>query len=83
MFDTGNAGADVMRQIRAEYLEMPGLCLTLAQAQRLWNLPCTHCCCAFLEELADTGFLRQTTDGRFVRFHADSPRTSVGVSSIL
>jgi hypothetical protein len=27
-----------LRRIRGEYLEMPGLCLTLAQAQRLWGL---------------------------------------------
>ena len=27
-----------LRRIRSEYLEMPGLCLTLRQAQRLWSL---------------------------------------------
>jgi len=64
----------MLLRIRAEYLEMPGLSLTLAQAQRLWNLPCAHCCCGFLEELAATGFLRKTPEGAFVRLHSDSPR---------
>jgi len=30
-------------RIRAEYEEMPGLCLTLPQAARLFNLEPTHC----------------------------------------
>lgn len=27
-----------LQLIRAEYLEIPGLCLTMEQAQRLWGL---------------------------------------------
>ena len=28
----------LIRRVRAEFLEMPGLCLTIDQAQRLWSL---------------------------------------------
>src|SRR4029078_1215783 len=31
------------RPIRAEFLEMPGLCLTIEQAQRLWSLDPATC----------------------------------------
>jgi len=52
-------------RIRAEYLEMPGLCLTIEQAQRLWSLePPT--CGALLKSLIDSRFLRRTDCGRFV-----------------
>ena len=30
--------SELLGRIRGEYLEMPGLKLTLAQAQRLWGL---------------------------------------------
>src|ERR1043166_4634842 len=33
----------LVRQIRAEFLEMPGLCLTIEQAQRLWSLERPTC----------------------------------------
>ena len=32
-----------VHRVRAEYLEMPGLCLTLNQAQRFWNLHPEQC----------------------------------------
>ena len=32
-----------IRRVRAEFLEMPGLCLTLDQAQRLWGLEPRTC----------------------------------------
>lgn len=52
--------------IRAEYLELPGLCLTLPQARRFWGLdePSTT---ALFAALVDAGFLRQTRNGAFVR----------------
>ena len=34
---------DVLRRVRGEYLEMPGLRLTTAQAQRLWGLERSDC----------------------------------------
>lgn len=45
-------------RLRAEYLEMPGLRLTLAQAARLFNLP-PDVCTATLEALVEVGFLHK------------------------
>ena len=58
-------------RIRAEYLEMPGLCLTRCQAQRLWSLPCERCE-ALLAALIEERFLVRTNDGRFVRVGHDT-----------
>ena len=55
----------LVRQIRAEFLEMPGLCLTIAQAQRLWSLESRRCE-ALLKSLIDSRFLRRTDRGLFV-----------------
>lgn len=52
--------------IRAEYQELPGLCLTLPQARRFWGLDETVSTALFAA-LVDTGFLRQTRTGAFVR----------------
>jgi hypothetical protein len=57
---------DWMNLVRAEYLEMPGLCLTGVQAGRLWNLN-LHTAEALLEELERVRFLRRTTKGTYVR----------------
>jgi hypothetical protein len=56
---------DVLRRARAEYLEMPGLRLTRAQAQRLWGLD-SRTCEQLLRSLTETRFLAQTRDGAFV-----------------
>jgi hypothetical protein len=42
--------------IRAEYLEMPGLCLTADQAARLWNVS-REACLETLDALTRDGFL--------------------------
>ncbi len=55
----------LLRRIRNEFLEMPGLCLTLEQASRLWNLD-PHTSEMALHMLQDEGFLYRTADGRFV-----------------
>ena len=55
----------LVRLIRAEYLEMPGLCLTIEQAQRLWSLE-AHTCEALLNSLINLRFLRRTDSGQFV-----------------
>jgi hypothetical protein len=60
---------DVLRRIQGEYLEMPGLRLTSAQAQRLWGLD-RAACEALLGALVDTKFLLRTRDGAFVRSDA-------------
>ena len=49
-----------------EYIEMPGLRLTTAQAQRLWGLDRASCD-ALLDALVDAKFLFRTRDGAFVR----------------
>jgi hypothetical protein len=58
---------EVLRRIQGEYLEMPGLCLTSAQARRLWGLD-SDICDALLGALVDAKFLHQTRDGAFIRF---------------
>ena len=44
---------------------MPGLCLTIEQAQRLWSLE-PRTCEALLKSLIDSRFLRRTDRGLFV-----------------
>jgi hypothetical protein len=53
---------DLVGLIRAEYDEMPGLCLTRAQAQRLWLLE-PDVCDNVLRAMVDAGFLRLTAGG--------------------
>ncbi len=52
-------------RIQGEFLEMPGLRLTLTQAQRLWNLD-QVVCEALLAALVDVRFLIES-DGRFLQ----------------
>jgi hypothetical protein len=66
MADTGRGIQDVVRRIRGEFLEMPGLRLTAQQARRLWRLDETACD-AVLGALVDARFLAKTRDGAFVR----------------
>jgi agmatine/peptidylarginine deiminase len=54
------------RRIESEYVEMPGLSVTLPQAQRLWTADLNTCQTAF-DKLIARGVLRKTTKGRFVR----------------
>jgi len=56
---------DILVRIRGEFLEMPGLRLTVDQARRLWALdPLT--CSSLLEALVDAKFLVQR-NGRYSR----------------
>ena len=59
----------VLLRIRAEYLEMPGLRLNAAQAQRLWCLDRADCE-TLLTLLHEAKFLRRLADGTFVRFES-------------
>jgi Holliday junction resolvasome RuvABC ATP-dependent DNA helicase subunit len=52
-------------RVRAEYREMPGLCLSLSQAARLLGLDRASCGDVF-HTLVQEGFLRQTSRGEFV-----------------
>ena len=66
---------ELMVRVRGEYREMPGLSLTVPQAQRLWGLDDSTCQTLF-ERLLETRFLRRTRYGRFVRWDASSPTTA-------
>ncbi len=55
-----------VRRIYSEYLEMPGLRLTSAQAQRLWGLE-ADTCANVLVVLIESRFLRRTDSGQYVR----------------
>lgn len=56
----------VAQRVQGEYLEMPGLSLTERQAQRLWHLE-PEACRLLLKALVESGFLRQTARGGYVR----------------
>ena len=59
----------LLQRVRGEYLEMPGLRLTPAQAARLWNLDLATCRKVLLA-LTHEKFLAQSVAGTHVR--ADS-----------
>jgi hypothetical protein len=56
---------DTVRRVRAEFLEMPGLKLTVPQAQRLWGVD-RLTCEAVIDALTAAHFLVRTRDGAFV-----------------
>lgn len=64
----------IVERARGEYLEMPGLSLTERQAQRLWQLE-ENACRMLFASLVESGFLRQTSHGEYVRADMDSPAT--------
>jgi hypothetical protein len=53
---------DLVGLIRSEHADMPGLCLSRAQIQRLWLLD-PEACDEVLRALADAGYLRLTPGG--------------------
>lgn len=57
---------DIWRRVRGEYLELPGLSLEVGQAARLFGLEPGEAG-RVLETLAESGFLRHTALGGFVR----------------
>jgi hypothetical protein len=59
---------DWLRLIQAEYLEIPGLCLTPLQVQRLWNLDGVTAE-SLIAALVDARFLRRTDRGAYVLAH--------------
>jgi hypothetical protein len=56
---------ELIRRVRGEFLEMPGLRVTPAQARRLWGLDDASCS-ALLATLLETEFLFQTRDGAYI-----------------
>jgi hypothetical protein len=55
-----------LHRVRSEYLEMPGLRLTLAQAARFWSLDQSTCEKA-LDALVKARFLTLTSEGLYAR----------------
>ena len=63
---------DILSRIQGEFLEMPGLRLTEAQARRLWGMD-AELCAALLGELVAANFLFRTRDGAFMRVEQAGP----------
>ena len=63
-------------RVRDEYGEMPGLCLTVQQACRLWQMDATTCT-RILDVLVAECFLRRTPAGTFVSATIGSPEHSI------
>ena len=59
----------LVRRVRGEFLEMPGLSLTFAQAVRLWGLE-RDMCERIVSTLVHAAFLRQTSTGVITRADA-------------
>jgi hypothetical protein len=59
----------LLARIRREYDEMPGLSLTPAQAERLWQLD-RETCRAALNRLVQRRVLSLTARGRYVKHEA-------------
>ncbi len=59
---------DLIRRVRGEYLEMPGLKLTTTQASRLWGLD-RHTCQRLLDTLVDARFLIRGPAGSYSLLH--------------
>jgi hypothetical protein len=58
--------AALLRQVRKEYRETPGLTLTKPQAMRLFGVA-PSVCAAMLRALVMENFLSRAGDGQFVR----------------
>ena len=63
---TASADEQLERRIRGEYVEMPGLQLTRAQAQRLFGLGARECA-TVLDDLVGRAFLVRRSNGRYAR----------------
>jgi hypothetical protein len=57
---------DLLQRVRAEFLEMPGLRLTRAQARRLWAID-EALCDAILMALVEARFLVHSGNVAFMR----------------
>jgi hypothetical protein len=55
-----------VQRVKAEFLEMPGLTLTVAQASRLWSFD-TGFCTAVLGALEEARFLVRNRHSAFAR----------------
>ena len=60
------AFGQLVDRVRCEFLEMPGLRLTSAQAARLWHVDAATCTTVLTRLVADR-FLTRTRSGAYVR----------------
>ena len=56
----------LVERVRGEFIEMPGLQLTIPQAARLWGLD-SAACRHVVEVLVASAFLRWTDGGKIAR----------------
>ena len=64
--------AQLVRRVRGEFLEMPGMRLTFQQARRLWGLDEDTCTC-LLEALVVSRFLVREDDEQYARAFDGEP----------
>jgi hypothetical protein len=64
--DADLARGDLVRRIRAEFEEMPGLSLTSIQASKLFGIS-LDVWAGILVDLIEEGMLRLNSDGRYAR----------------
>ena len=62
----GRSLVELLLRVEGEYREMPGLSLTVSQAERLWGLD-RRTCSYVLATLSERRVLRRTSDGTYVR----------------
>ena len=67
----GISREQLLRRVRGEYLEMPGLKLNRLQAQRLWAMD-EQTCAEILDSLTEARFLHRQHDGTYARL-VDGP----------
>lgn len=60
------ASTGLLWRVRGEYLEMPGLRLSLDQASRMWAVD-RESCGSVLDALVGASFLQRNQDGRYMR----------------
>jgi hypothetical protein len=60
------ARAELLRRIEVEYHEMPGLSLTVPQAQKLFGLRSSDICVRVLATLVDRAILRRDPNGAYI-----------------
>ena len=58
----------LLRRVRGEYREMPGMRLTFEQAMRLWNID-RQACAAVLNSLVASRFLEIDSFGHYRKAH--------------
>ena len=58
---------DVLNRVKGEYHEMPGMCVTRMQAQRLWGLD-SATCELVLTTLLERGVVRRISRGMYVKY---------------